>query len=137
MSRSRIKTAPVCAWTTPETDTRKVVSWTAIDSELLYHPAVAALERVSFKTYILLILEAHGKQEFTCPYTVADKCRIPKSSYERALKELQAAGFIRVASGAATRQANTITFLNDWKSRSPPRDKKKRTPPKKKTVPSH
>lgn len=136
MSRSKIKTAPVCAWTTPQTDARKVMSWTAIDSELLSHPAVVALERTAFLVYIMLILEAHGKREFSCPYATADKCGIGASSYDSALKELQEAGFIKVASGAATRQANAITFLNDWKSRNPPRKRRKRKQPMKKPSPA-
>lgn len=137
MSRSRIKTAPVCAWTTPQTDTRKVTSWTAIDSELLSHPAVVALDSVPFRVYIMLILEAHGRQEFNCPYTVAEKNGIHRSSYTGALKELQTAGFIKVSSGAATRQANIIEFRYDWKARNPPQKKRKRKQPEKKTVPNH
>ena len=138
MSRSRkLKNAPVTAWTTPETDTRKVVSWTALDSELLLHPAVATLGHLAFRTYVMLILASHGKQEFSCPYTTAEKCGITRSSYTKALADLQQAGFIRVASGQANRQASTITFVYEWKSKSPLRKKQKRKQPEQKTAPNH
>lgn len=109
---------------------KRVGSWTAFDSDLLAHPAFVALNRTAALTYIMLALAARGKREFTCPYTVARKCGISAASYRLALHELQEAGFIRVSSGAATRQENQIMFVNDWKKREPQRKKQCRMPPK-------
>ena len=134
MSRKKQTTAPVLPWTTSKDDMRQVGSWTAFDSDLLSHPAFVALNRTAALTYIMLAMAARGKREFTCPYTTARKCGITAASYRLALQELQDAGFVRVSSGAATRQENQIQFINDWKGRSPMRKKQRRTPPEHKAA---
>lgn len=128
MSR-KPKCAPVVAWTTPETDFRRVASWTAFDPGIFQHPAFVALNRTAALAYVMLATAARGKAEFSCPYTYAERCGISRSSYAAALDELAGAGFIRISSGAATRQENTIRFVNEWKGRTPPKKKATRTPP--------
>ena len=123
------KSAPVLAWTTPETDFRRVVSWTAFDPDIFQHPAFTALNRTAALAYLMLATAARGKQEFSCPYTYAERCGISRSSYAAALDELAGAGFIRVSSGAATRQENAIRFVSEWKGRTPTKKKANRTPP--------
>ena len=68
--------------------------------------------------YFAIAMEAGGKQSVRFSHGDAErKYGIPSSTYDRAIKELIAAGFIRQELDEFRSQyrKNEFVFINDWK----------------------
>lgn len=87
-----------------------------IGVSLWKHPAYLALNPRTQQLYDRMILECRGNQEFIFPLHTAKLYGFSVTTFRRAVRELEAAGFIKtVQSGQITREPNRYRFIFDWK----------------------
>lgn len=105
-------------WQTPEPK-NLAKRYFILDSDFFDHPAVKALTPGELK--VLLLLHAHccGQESFAYSYAAAGQAGVSASTFKAALRRLQEAGFIVVASGKPQMTVNQITFSNSWKVTEP------------------
>lgn len=120
---ARSKKVPLCPWETGSNGgTLSKKDWYGrVCFSLLSHPAVKALSHLEVRVYLCMILRAKGNVEFTFPQAIYENdYGLSKTSVQKAVKGLTAAGFIQVTGQWHIRQPNIYRFINDWKARREP-----------------
>lgn len=120
---ARNKRIPLKPWETGNTGgTLSKNDWYGrVCFSLVSHPAFKALSHLEVRVYLCMILRAGGNVEFTFPKAVYESdYGLSKTSVQKAVKGLQAAGFIQVSTQWQVRQPNIYRFSNEWKKREKP-----------------
>lgn len=109
-------------WQTPRED-NLAPSYGMLDTYFLDDERIQALTPSELKVLIAMILHSVGNETFLYSYVAAARAGIKGSTYNAALKKLQEAGFIRVQRSEVRvlgkYPANEITWISDWKTRTP------------------
>lgn len=117
-------------WQTPQED-NLAPSYGMLDTFFLDDERIKALTPSELKVLLAMILHSAGNETFLYSYAAADRAGIKGSTYRDALKRLQEDGFIRVKLSEVRVMnrypANEITWISDWKTRTPPENKPKRS----------
>lgn len=120
---ARNKRIPLKPWETGNTGgTLSKNDWYGrVCFSLVSHPAFKALSHLEVRVYLCMILRAAGKVEFTFPQAVYENdYGLSKTSVQKAIKGLQAAGFIQVYTQWQVRHPNIYRFRNEWKKNEKP-----------------
>ena len=121
---ARAKKVPLHPWETGGTGgpLSKNDWYARVCFSLLSHPAVKALSHLEARVYQAMLVRAAGKIEFTFPQAVYEKdYGLSKTSVQKAIKGLTAAGFIEVKKrNWKIRKPNVYRFTNGWKTRKEP-----------------
>ncbi len=94
-----------------------------IGNSLLLDSTFKSLSRGAQMLYLCMAMESGGKSAFKMSKGAAKrKYGYAPTSFDRYRKELESDGFIRVVESETRGQyeANTYTFLAEWKQRGPP-----------------
>lgn len=91
-----------------------------IGNSFLLDKRVHALSNGAVKLYFCIAMESGGKTETRFTHSAAKKYGISSTSYDRYLKELQQAGFVKLSgrTGNSRFSPNILAFAFDWKSTS-------------------
>ena len=115
-------------WQTPQ-ENNLAPSYGMLDTYFLEDERIKALTPSELKVLLAMILHCAGNETFFYSYIRAAEAGISGSTYKSALKKLQEAGFIRVKLSEVRvlnrYPANEITWISDWKTRTPPENKPK------------
>lgn len=116
---ARSKKIPLRTWETANNGGKP--RYIRLDYSLLTHPAYKRLTLLEKHVYTCMCMACAGKQEFTFPQACYEKeYGLSKTSVQKAVNGLQAAGFIQVVRQWQIRQPNIYRFINDWKSCTEP-----------------
>lgn len=139
----RAKKVPVPPWLTGKaykwSSNKSMPPWAKLDMTLLQDESFGELSNATRLLYLCMMVHAGDKalDWFTFTEKEAKRYNIARTTLQRGVKELEAAGFIKsrrpditdekvpwsVAKYAPTQYAATPT---DWKNRKPLKDKEKR-----------
>lgn len=86
-----------------------------VGNSLLLSPRFQTLEATDRIVYLSMVMESGGKSDFIFPKNAAAKYGIAPRTLSRAVKRLEAAGFIQKSSGWTTREPNQYRFSMEWK----------------------
>ena len=86
-----------------------------IGNSLFFSEAFQAVSAGARCLYMAMGMEAGGRRCFQFPLAAAKKYGIPPASFRRYVRELEAAAFISIRSGANVRQPNEYQFDFGWK----------------------
>lgn len=118
MGKRKIK--PLFPWETAS-ESREEKRYSRTSYTLLTHPAYIRLTNLEKHVYNCMRMAFAGKPEFTFPQACYEReYGLSKTSVQKAVKGLQAAGFIQVTRRWQVRQPNIYRFTNDWKTRLEP-----------------
>ncbi len=110
---ARSKQLPLWASAAPDGTEKAYIQ---LGLSLLTDKRYQALNGGAKHVYACMLSEARGSREFIFPKSAAKRYGISPSSLGRHVKELQAAGFIELASsGKVTREPNNYRFSLAWK----------------------
>lgn len=118
MARRKKVKVPLNSWETAGND-----RWYIRQGEtLLKHPAYIRLSLLEKNVYLCMTVAAAGKMVFTFPRTCYEKeYGLSKTSVQKAVKGLVAAGFIRIQKANwQLRKPNVYCFIDDWKKKDMP-----------------
>lgn len=114
---ARKKYVPLKFWQTATKGDEKEKQYIRLGNTLLKHPKYCNLTCQARAVYTHMMQAAGANQEFTFPHSFYTKLGLSKATVQRAVKELEEAGFIRVKeNGKLTRTPNVYQFVWDWKS---------------------
>lgn len=115
---ARKKYVPLKFWQTATKGDEKEKQYIRFGNTLLDHPQFCQLSIQGKAVYIYMVRAAGVNQEFTFPYSFYKNRGLSKTTVQKAIKELEKAGFIRVKeNGKLTRTPNVYQFTWDWKNR--------------------
>lgn len=115
MSRKR-KVIPLRFWETALEGEQSEKGYIRLSASLLQHPAFKSLTSNEQRVYIAMVSVAAGKEVFEFPQAVYEKHGLTKITVIRAIKKLQAAGFIKILkNNRFQRKPNIYQFTKDWK----------------------
>ena len=122
MSKRRYKSAknvPIRPWLSAREDCREG-RFIQVGNSLLLSKRFQALKANSRLLYIALAMESGGQPQVTLSHGGAErKYGISRSTYDRAVKELIEAGFIKQELDEFRSQfrTNEFSFINTWKTK--------------------
>lgn len=116
---ARLKKVPLHPWET--VNNSKESRYIRLGASLFDHPAFIRLTHLERDVYISMINACAGKPEFKFPRAYYEKKGFSKTSVQKAVKGLTAAGFIEVKEQNWTiRKPNVYRFADGWKARREP-----------------
>lgn len=120
MARQKIK--PLNSWETAQVERGPEKGYARMSPTLLTHPAFTALPLGVRMVYINMMGVCKGNNQFWFPRAIYEgKFEIQHSTFCRAVKKLEQAGFIQVKqSGKNTRTPNVYQFVDTWKKAARP-----------------
>ena len=122
MSRKR-KVIPLNFWETALEGGQSEKGYCRLSASLLQSPAFKSLTSNERCVYIDMVSVAAGKEVFSFPQAVYEHYGLTKITVIRAIKELQAAGFIKIReNNRFQRKPNVYQFTKDWKQHNQKRE---------------
>lgn len=117
---ARSKKVPLHPWETAKSD--GIDRYFRMGYTLATHPAYKRLTHLERHVYSCMCEACAGKREFTFPQACYEKeYGLSKTSVQKAIKGLEAAGFIQVAKRQwQIRQPNVYRFITEWRTRKEP-----------------
>lgn len=112
MSRRRKESPPGFATRSPNN-----THFTPMYDDQLDSPAFIALGAVAVRVYLILRQEYKGRytgNNVTCPYDTFVKKGVSRNSISKAIRTLEALGFIICERGGLGHQATTYHFSDKW-----------------------
>lgn len=124
MAKNKPKAAKNCEikpWLSERLD-HKEGRYIQVGNSLMLSKRFQVLKPNTRFLYLCMALESGGKPNVQFSHGAAQKYGIPSTSFERAAKELQEAGFISLEIDEERSQfkTNIYRFINDWKLKPAP-----------------
>lgn len=110
-----------------ETNGGDHIRYMRLFEDMIYHPKFMELSSSAKVTYMILKMQWKGDSysgsSVVCPYNEFNRFGLANRTVGRAIKELEASGFIKTERGTVQtakndflkRQPNLYTFTDDWK----------------------
>ncbi|MBM6702279.1 helix-turn-helix domain-containing protein [Megasphaera elsdenii] len=91
--------------------------FTRLGDSLLDNKAVQSLNPSTFRVYVQMLKACAGKREFDFKRSYYEShCGLKPNTVTRAVKELEAKGFIKATHERYSSRPNHYQWINDWKS---------------------
>ena len=114
--RKRAENVKISSWLSANDDNRER-RFIQVGNSLLFSAAFQDLNAGARMLYLSMTMEAGGKREFTFSHGAGRKYGFKNTTFDRYIKELQKAGFIKLLADHDTGRfsANKFQFVFDWR----------------------